>query len=454
MQAKWFPTLFLRPLLAVAALCTSLTTLAGGVADSAAGNPVTRWNAVAIQVLPVDPGLVVDSRAFAIVHAAIHDAVNGVERRYEPYTIELSSPNASVDAAIATAARDTLVALSPSQSTTVEIAYAATLLGIPDGAAKQAGIELGHRSAEANLARRLGDGADSAGGPPYVPKGEPGDYDFTPPFDKAPFGPVALFPGWGSVTPFGVEMLDHRLPGPQALTSREYTRDFKLLKAIGRHDSSLRSAEQTDIAMFWFEFSPMGWNRIANTILRQERTDVWRSARIMALVNFALADGYITGFAEKYRHRFWRPTTAIRAADRDGNPATEADKTWMPLQAPAFFTPPVPDYPSTHTVLGAAAAEVLIQNFGDRLRFDVVSTTLPGATRTFQSLSDAAHENGMSRVYGGIHFLHAVQEGCRQGKGIGRVVSRLLSPVRDGKASQNSAEGSVKSKLCLHGLAP
>ena len=165
--------LFVRPLLAIAALCTSLTALAGGAADSPAGNPVTRWNAVAIQVLPVDPGLVMDSRAFAIVHAAIHDAVNGVERRYQPYTIELSSPNASVDAAIATAARDTLVALSPSQSTTVQIAYAATLLGIPDGAAKQAGIELGRRSAEANLARRVGDGADSAGGPPYVPKVSP-----------------------------------------------------------------------------------------------------------------------------------------------------------------------------------------------------------------------------------------------------------------------------------------
>jgi hypothetical protein len=443
--------LFLKALCAVAVLCTSITTFAGGSAQSPGGNAVTRWNAVAIQVLPVDPGLVMDSRAFAIVHAAIHDAVNGVEQRYQPYTIELSSPGASVDAAIATAARDTLVALSASQRTVVEIAYAASLLGIPDGAAKQAGIELGRRSAEANLARRVGDGADSAGGPPYVPRGQPGDYAFTPPFDQAPFGPVALFPGWGSVTPFGIEVLNHQLPGPLALTSREYARDFKLLKAIGRHDSSMRTAEQTDIAMFWFEFSPMGWNRIANTILRQEQADVWRSARIMALLNFALADGYIAGFGEKYRHQFWRPYTAIRNADKDGNPATEADQNWSSLHAPAFFIPPVPDYPSTHTVLGAAAAEVLIQNFGDRTRFDVVSTTLPGATRAFQSLSDAAHENGMSRVYGGIHFMHAVQEGCRQGKSIGRVVSRLLAPSSD--AVRNGG-GPIRSKLCAQGLAP
>jgi hypothetical protein len=234
------------------------------------------------------------------------------------------------------------------------------------------------------------------------------------------------------------------------LTSAEYARDFKLLKSVGRHDSRTRTAEQTDMAMFWFEFSPMGWNRIANTILRQEHADVWRSARVMALVNFALADGYIAGFAEKYRHRFWRPYTAIRKADTDGNPATAADRNWMPLHAPAFFIPPVPDYPSTHTVLGAAAAQVLIQNFGDRIRLDVVSTTLPGATRTYQYLSDAAHENGMSRVYGGIHFLHAVRAGCEQGKEIGRVVSQLLPAAST--RSDLSATASSKSKLCGRGL--
>jgi hypothetical protein len=461
MKAKFFPSsfpssfprVFLRALFAVATLCASATTFAGGSPHSPGGNAVTRWNAVAIQVLPVDPGLVMDSRGFAIVHAAIHDAVNGVERRYQPYTIELSSPDASVDAAIATAARDVLVALSASQRTVVEIAYAASLLAIPEGPAKQAGIELGHRSAEANLARRVGDGADTAGGPPYAPNGRAGDYDFTPPFDQAPFGPVALFPGWGKVTAFGVEVLSHQLPGPLDLKSREYTRDFKLVKSIGRHDSTSRTAEQTDIALFWFEFSPMGWNRIANSILRQEHADVWRSARIMALVNFALADGYIAGFAEKYRHRFWRPYTAIRKAASDGNPATEADPNWMPLHAPAFFIPPVPDYPSTHTVLGAAAAEVLIQNFGDRIRFNVVSTTLPGASRTFQTLSDAAHENGLSRVFGGIHFLHAVKEGCRQGKGIGREVSRLLAPASASEDAAKSGGMQVKSRLCGNGLA-
>ena len=408
------------------------TAMAHGPGSPHGGNAVTRWNGIAIETLPVDPGLVLDSRAFAILHGAIHDAVNGVSPRYQSYAIQLSAPRgASVDAAVAAAAHDVLVALSPSQQVKVEIAYAAALLAVPEGAAKQAGIKLGQQSAAANLARRMGDGADTSTGPAYVPDGTPGDYDFTPPFDVPPLGPGALFPAWGKVTPFAIELSQHQLPGPDALTSAAYARDFNELKSIGRLDSAIRTPEQTDIALFWFEFSPMGWNRIANTILVQEEADVWRSARILALVNFALADGYIAGFEAKYRFRFWRPYTAIRKGDSDGNAATRADPNWMPLSAPAFFTPPVPDYPSTHTVLGAATAEVLIRSFGDRVSFNVVSTTLPGTTRHFNSITAAAWENGMSRIYGGIHFRRAVRDGFRQGQSIGREVSRMLPRIED-----------------------
>jgi hypothetical protein len=322
-----------------------------------------------------------------------------------------------------------LQALAPGQEVKVEIAYHAALLAIPDGSAKSAGIALGQQAAAANLERRLTDGFDTATQPAYVATGAPGDYDFTPPFDAPPLGPGALFPGWGRITPFAIELVDHKLQGPLALTSREYARDFEYLKSVGKSDSRTRTAEQTDIAYFWFEFSPLGWNRIANTIAMQKRLDVWRSARIMALVNFAIADGYIAGFDAKYKFRFWRPVTAIREAGSDNNPATQPDANWLPLSAAAFFTPPVPDYPSTHTVLGAAVAEVLIRNFGDRTRFSVISTTLPGAIRHFERFSDAAKENGMSRVYGGIHFQHAVREGYAQGQGIGRAVSRQLPAI-------------------------
>ena len=412
-------------LLLMVFLCSGVA-VAGGKEQTPSGNAVTQWSGVAMEVLPVSPGLLADSRALAIVHAAIHDAVNGVERRYQPYTADLSSPGASVDAAIASAARTTLQALAPGQEVKVEIAYHAALLAIPDGAAKAAGIALGQQAAAANLERRSADGFDTATQPTYVSTGAPGDYDFTPPFDAPPLGPGALFPGWGRITPFAIVLADHKLNGPLALTSREYTRDFQYLKSVGKSDSATRTAEQTDIALFWFEFSPLGWNRIANTVVMQKRLDVWRSARIMALVNFAIADGYIAGFDAKYHYRFWRPVTAIRKAATDGNPDTHADVSWRPLSAAAFFTPPVPDYPSTHTVLGAAVAEVLIRNFGDHTQFSVISTTLPGAIRQFKRFSDAAKENGMSRVYGGIHFQHAVREGYAQGQGIGRVVSRQL----------------------------
>jgi hypothetical protein len=394
------------------------------------GNAVTDWNAIALQVLPVDPGLLRDSRAFAIMHAAIHDAVNGIDRRYQPYTADLSSPGASVDAAIAAAAHDVLVALSPSQQATIEIAYAAALIPIPEGPAKEAGIALGRESAQANLTRRASDGADHATEPAYTPTGEPGDYDFTPPFDRLPLGPAALFSGWGRVTPFGITLEEHQLPGPDSLTSENYARDFNFLKTFGSADSSSRTADQTELAFFWFEFSPIGWNRIANTILQVQNVNVWRAARIMALVNFALADGYIAGFDAKYHFHFWRPITAIQRAEEDDNPATTADKNWLPLLSTrTFFIPPVPDYPSTHTVLGAAAATVLIDNFGDHLSFVATSGTAPGVVRRFKSFTEAAKENGMSRAFGGIHFLRAVNDGYRQGQNIGRAVSRLLPSV-------------------------
>lgn len=393
------------------------------------GNAVTQWNAIALQILPVDPGVLADSRACAIMHAAIHDAVNGVERRYQPYTANLSAPGASVDAAVAAAARETLIVLSPSQSVTIEIAYAAALGAIPDGPAKQAGIDLGHRSAQANLERRANDGLAKATEPVYIPTGEPGNYGFTPPFDSPPLGPAALFPGWGRIAPFAIQLADHRLPGPDPLTGPDYARDFNFVKGIGKLDSRIRTPRQTDIALFWFELSPIGWNRIANTIVRQKGLDIWSSARVMALVNFALADGYIAGFAVKYDVRFWRPVTAIRRAADDGNADTAPDPAWLPLMSPVFYTPPVPDYPSTHSVLGAAAAEILAENFGDHTEFSVTSTSLPGVARHFRSFSEAARENGMSRVYGGIHFLHAVEHGLQQGKGIGRSVSQLLPRV-------------------------
>ena len=386
------------------------------------GNAVTQWNAVATDAFVPSQGTnpMVQSRTLAIVHAAIHDAINAIDRRYEPYTAGLAAaPGASVDAAVAAAARDVLVALLPEQAAMVEAAYTRALAGIPDGPAKTAGIAVGQASAAASIQHRQGDGLEDAAQPAFVPRPGPGEYQFTPPFD------FAALPGWGRVKPFVIDLREHALEGPDPVSSVQYARDFAYLKAIGDVDSRIRTKEQSEIAQFWYEDSPLGWNRIANTVVRQRRLDNWSAARTFALVNFAMADGYIAGFEAKYKFRFWRPETAIREAGTDGNRLTEADPAWRPFQV----TPPVPDYPSTHTVVGWAAAEVLIDLLGDRLRYSADSLTLPGVTRDFKGFSAAAEENGLSRLYAGIHFRLAVKDGRRQGRSIGRVVAEALAPV-------------------------
>ena len=320
------------------------------------------------------------------------------------------------DAAVATAAREVLVTLIPEQAALVDDAYYGALLAVSEGTAKRAGIAVGRAAAQATLNRRAKDGVDTTTQPVYVPKATPGDYQFTAPFE------LAFLPGWGRVEPFAIALADHRLDGPLPITSRQYARDLTYLQSIGALASTTRTAEQSTIAKFWYEDSPLGWNRITNTVVRQRGLDSWAAARAFALVNFALADGYIAGFEAKYHFRFWRPVTAIRAAGVDGNPHTDADPAWQPF----LTTPPVPDYPSTHTVVGAAAAEVLIALFGDKVGYDATSLTLPGVTRHYTGFSAAARENGLSRVYAGIHFQHAVKAGHKQGRSIGRAVSGAL----------------------------
>jgi hypothetical protein len=361
------------------------------------------------------------SRTLGILHAAIHDAVNAVSRRFEPYTPGVwPAPRASVDAAVAAAARDVLVVLLPERAAMVEAAYQQALSVIPETASKRAGIFTGQAAAAANIARREGDGSENGAEPVYAPRTGPGEYQFTPPFS------FAAQPSWGRVTPFIINLQDHAPEDPLKLSSLAYAHDLAYVKAIGERTSAVRTPEQSQIAEFWCEDSPLGWNRIANTAIRQRRLDLWSSARALALVNFAMADGFIAGFEAKYRFRFWRPETAIRAAATDGNRWTAPDAAWQPF----LVTPPVPDHPSTHTVLGGAAAQVLIELLGDKMRFSADSLTLPGVVRDFTRFSTAADENGLSRLDAGILFVYVVKEGRRQGRSIGRDIAEALPPVR------------------------
>ena len=240
----------------------------------------------------------------------------------------------------------------------------------------------------------------------------PGRYQFTAPFD------FAFVPGWRYLKPFALTRVDQfRSPPHPALDSEAYAADFAEVKAIGGVGSQARSPEQLSYAKFWYELSDIGWNRVARVVAAERGLGLQSTARLFALLNMAMSDAYVAGWDSKYHYDLWRPITAIRAAATDGNPATSADPTWEA----ALVTPPVQDYPSTHSALGRAAATVLASVFGDETAFTFPSTSAdpPNASRSFTSFSQAADENADSRVMGGLHFRFA----CDAGQELGRQVA-------------------------------
>ena len=391
-----------------------------------------------------------ESRMYAMMHVAIHDALNGIDRRWRPYAARLHAPRwTSRRAAVASAAHDVLVPVLGSFSfflsadcisagiASVEADYTTALDSIRDGAAKTRGIALGRRAAAAVLALRGDDGYDTPTTDPDFQEGTaPGEYRYTP------GTPFAFAPHLGTdLAPFVLrDGSQFRPRPPYRVTSRKYAADVNEIKRLGGDDvttPSARTAEQTEIALFWVESSPLLWSRIARTVATSEGLNLWQSARLFALLNMALTDGYVGTFETKYHYLFWRPVTAIQLADTDGNPATTADPTWTPL----LPTPPIPDYDSGHAVEGGVGAQVLKRFFHtDRMSFSICSFTLPeGETcadasptrRHFSSFSQAARENAVSRIYVGYHFRDAVVVGTHHGKRIGNwTVSHSLRHIR------------------------
>jgi hypothetical protein len=396
------------------------------VVGSVRADVVTYWNVVATTAATVPfVGGAPQTRLDAMTHAAIHDALNAINRRYRPYALDVhADPNASPEAAVAAAAHDVLVHELPTiRQPLVEAAYTDSLAGIPDGAAKDAGIAIGQAAAAAIVALRTSDGSQAP--MPYTPGSGPGVWIPTPP-DFLPAG----VPGWGKVTPFVLRSgAQFRLEPPEYfdLTSEAYTADYEEVKSIGEVNSLLRTEEQNQIAKFWYEPSVQGWNRITRIVSAQHDLDLWENARLFALVNFALADGNIAHYDTKYFYNFWRPVTAIRAGDTDGNDDTVADPAWTSY----LVTPNIPDYPSGHSIGGAAVATVLMRFFKhDELPFTARSgAPYPGIERTFETFWDAAMENANSRVYAGIHFRTATTDGLRLGEQVGRYVfTHALKP--------------------------
>ena len=364
------------------------------------------------------------SRALAMMHAAMHDAVNGAVPRFEAHASALSDPDAHPEAAAAAAAHRVLVALFPAGRPAFDAQLAASLGAVPDGGAEDAGVALGAAVGDAIVAGRADDGMDIPD--PFMPLPGPGVWEPTPPA----YAP-AVEPQMQNVRPFTIEARDQfEVAPPPGLSSDEYADAFNEVKAVGRDTSVGRDDDQTHHAHFWFEPSNVGWSRIAGIYTTGRGTDLHGTARLYALLNMAMADGYIAGFYWKRTHAFWRPITAIWKADTDGNANTGPDVTWNALRP----TPPSADYPSTHAVLGDAAARILRHVTGsDRFDFCMASSSsVPqGSSRCYRRFSEAAAENAESRIYIGYHFRFAADAGRKLGKRIGNFAyHHNLRPIR------------------------
>ena len=383
---------------------------------------VTDWNSLLLDSIRVeDTAPPLAARNLAILHTAIYDAVNAVEQTHSPYFVKASAPAGTLEDVAALAAAYTVsLSLYPSESSRFNQAYANYLSSVSPGPGRDNGLALGRSVADQILAWRSADGASTS--VPYIPRSEPGQWRRTPPFYRPPD-----LPQWPYVAPFAMTRGDQfRPPGPPPLNSARWASDYNQVKDLGAANSATRTAEQTQTARFWSDFSytvtpPGHWNEIAATVGLSQGNTLAENARLFALLNLAEADAAIVAWDAKYLYNSWRPVTAIHAGDTDANPDTVADPDWAPL----LNTPSHPDYISGHSTFSAAAATVLADFFGtDEITFSVGSDGLPGVTRTYHSFAQTAEEIGMSRIYAGIHTLSADQDGLVAGRELGGYVSR------------------------------
>jgi PAP2 superfamily protein len=416
-------------LIVFALLCAGLSILAGGsygaspndehqaAIDSSSQpvNAVLQWNRTLLAIVRTpgaQPATIHPTRSFAIMHAAIYDAVNAIDRTHRPFLVRLSGVprDASQEAAAAAAAHDVLVALYPAFKAALDAQLQQSLAQIPDGSDKVEGTHIGQTVAERILALRSNDGSN-AQPIPYVFGASPGDYQPTPPnFPAQP-----QFTHWSRVTPFALERASQFRPGPPpALSSDTYSDAFNQIKSLGIVNSTTATADEALTGRFWNGAIQNYWNEIAQTVSLAHGLTTAQNARLFALLNLSFADDVIAFYDAKYTYNFWRPVTAIRAADAGTNPETVADPNWLPEVGK---TAPDPSYPGAHAVISAAGAEVLISFFErDRFEFNVTSEVLKGVERSFTSFSAAAEEATLSRIFGGQHFRFDLTTGQRLGR--------------------------------------
>jgi len=409
-----------------------------------AADLVLQWNDIALDAIRASstpPPRA--SRALAIVHTAIYDSVNAIDRTHEVYAVDvLASPLASREAAVASAAHTTLVNLFPTRKATFDAALSTSLGTIAAGPAKNHGMQLGKNVAQQMLALRANDGSNAV--VPFTPGTDLGDWQPTPPAFAA-----ALLPQWPDVTPFamtsGSQFSPDEIP---ALSSTEYAAAFNEVQELGSATSATRTTDQTNIALFWANgggtATPPGHlNIMAQVVAEQESNSLSENARLFASLNVAMADAAIMAWDCKFATDYWRPLTAIRATD-DGNPSTVQDANWLPLIA----TPPFPSYVSGHSSFSGAAAAVLIDFFGrDNIAFTLPSENPNVPARSFTSFSQAARESADSRLYGGIHWSFDNADGLTAGTQLGQfVVDNFFEAT-----NRNAEAGLVGTTLVVSG---
>ena len=396
-----------------------------GVPVQARADVVTDWNQTMLQALAaagLNPQR--QHRVAAMVHAAVHDAVNSITPQYEAYAVRVPlAVGASIEAAAVQAAYGVLVRLLPSQAAMLNLARSTSLVTIPDGPVKDQGVAVGDAVAAQIVLLRSTDGSGVDG--TYTFGSGPGEYQRTPPT----FGNPAV-PAFRFVTPFVLKRGDQfRTEGPPSLNSDDWAQEFNETKRLGSIDSFDRTVEQTTIALCGVEGALPMWNRVARTVSAQRNIGPIENARLFALLNLTMVDADIAVWDSKYFYRFWRPVTAIRNADTDGNALTDADPDWTPLRP----TPLHPEYPSAHSTVSGSAAKVLTGFFGNDVPFSTsTSTCPPGVVRSYDNFQAMADEIGDSRIYIGFHFRTAVRHGANLGRQIGHwTFHRFLRPLRD-----------------------
>ncbi|MET0675978.1 MAG: vanadium-dependent haloperoxidase [Bradyrhizobium sp.] len=386
----------------------AVVAIATACAGTARADVIMDWNAKADAIAAEQKFLpTTQTRTMSMMHIAMFEAVNAIDRRYAPYRLDLSADRStSREAAAATAAYNILVSIYPDQKAALDTTLAASLSGIPDTEGKTRGIELGKAAAAGIVALRANDGIDAT--ETYRPPTRPGAYVPT----VVPVGSTM-----GATTPWVMNSGSQFRPAPPpALASETWTKDVNEIREIGARNSTVRTAEQTTIGRFWFVVGPPSFNAIVRQAASAKRMDVVDCARLYALAEIAANDAIVAVFEAKYHYNFWRPVTAIRNADITQNPATPREASWLPLGE----TPMHPEYPCAHCIVSAAVSTVLQQVVGNEFgEFSMTSPTAPGVTRKWTRLQDYSDEVANARIYAGFHYRFSTEVGKDMGRKIG-----------------------------------